>query len=187
MIISPKILGGAELVDADKILQELGIAERMKIADFGCGGRAYFTLHAAKLIGKEGLVYAIDILKGNLQSVEDLAKFYGLKNVKTIWADLEMIGSTKIVSSTIDLVIITNLFFQTKKHREIFKEAQRVLKSDGKIFVADWKKISSPLGPPVEMRISPEQIKKTVEGTCLKIEKEFEAGPYHFGLVFLKK
>jgi len=187
MVISPKILGGAELVDADKILQELGIAEGMKVADFGCGGRAYFTLHTAKLIGKNGVVYAIDILKANLQSVEDLAKFYGFKNIKIIWADLEVPGSAKIESSTLDLVIITNLFFQTKKHKEIFKEAQKNLKYGGKIFVTDWKRIASPLGPPLEMRVSPEQIKKIAAEINLELEKEFETGPYHFGLVFVKK
>lgn len=186
MIISPKILGGAELVDADQILSDLGLAEKMQVADFGSGGRAYFALHSAKLVGPNGLVYAIDILKANLQSVEDLARFYNFKNIKTVWADLEVAGSTKIQVGTIDLVIIANLLFQTRKHQEIFKEAHRLLKKDGKILLIDWKRTASPLGPPVEMRIDINQIKKICQESGFHLEKEFDAGPYHLGQVFIK-
>jgi ubiquinone/menaquinone biosynthesis C-methylase UbiE len=186
MAISPKILGGAELVDADQILENLGLSEKMQVADFGCGGRAYFALHSAKLVGPNGLVYAIDILKANLQSVEDLARFYNLKNIKTIWADLEVLGSSKIPSNSVDLVIIANLLFQTRKHKEIFQEAHRVLKNEGKILLIEWKKTASPLGPPVEMRVDPVQVKKMIQENNFKLEKEFDAGPYHFGMVLIK-
>jgi ubiquinone/menaquinone biosynthesis C-methylase UbiE len=186
MIISPKILGGAELVDADQILKDMGMAEKMQVADFGSGGRAYFALHSAKMVGPHGLVYAIDILKANLQSVEDLARFYNFKNIKTVWADLEVPGSTKIADATIDIVVIANLLFQTRKHKEILQEAHRVLKNNGKLLLVEWKKIASPLGPPVEMRLDINQIKKVVQENSFKLEKEFDAGPYHFGLVLIK-
>jgi ubiquinone/menaquinone biosynthesis C-methylase UbiE len=186
MIISPKILGGAELVDADQILKEAGLAEKMQVADFGSGGRAYFALHSAKLVGPNGLIYAIDILKANLQSVEDLARFYNFRNIKTVWADLEVAGATKIPSANIDLVIIANLLFQTRKHKEIFQEAHRILKKDGKVLLVEWKKTASPLGPPVEMRVDIDQVKKTIQENGFKLDKEFEAGPYHHGLIFIK-
>jgi len=186
MIISPKVVGGAELVDADQILQDMGMAEKMQVADFGSGGRAYFALHSAKMVGPAGLVYAIDILKGNLQAVEDLARFYNFKNIKTVWADLEVPGSTKIQDSTIDIVVIANLLFQTRKHKEIVQEAHRVLKKDGKLLLIEWKKINSPLGPPVEMRLDTNQVKKFIQENNFKLEKEFDAGPYHFGLILIK-
>lgn len=186
MVIVSKIPGGAELMNAEEVLKKAGIEEGMKVADFGCGGRAYFSLQAARLVGKDGLVYAIDILKTVLRSVEDLAKFYNLKNIKTVWADLEVPGSTKIENESTDFVIITNLFFQTKDHKIILKEAVRILKRNGKIFVADWGKTASPLGPPVKMRVDPQKIKKIAEEIGFIFEKEFQAGPYHFGMVFVK-
>lgn len=187
MVIISKIPGGAELMNAEEVLKKAGVEEGMKVADFGCGARAYFSLQAAKLVGKNGTVYAIDILKTALRSTEDLAKFYNLKNIKTVWADLEVPGSTKIKDESIDFIIITNLFFQTKAHETILKEAFRILKKEGKVFVADWERIASPFGPPVRLRPKPEKIKKLAEEIGLVLEKEFRAGPYHFGLVFLKK
>ncbi len=187
MIFVSKIPGGAELMNAKEVLKGAGLEGEMKVADFGCGGRAYFSLQAARLVGKNGLVYAIDILKTALRSTEDLAKFYNLSNIKTVWADLEVFGSTKIESNSIDFVIITNLFFQTKKHEVFMKEAFRILKSGGKVFVADWKKTSTPLGPPIKMRVTPEKVKEIASQIGFILEKEFEAGPYHFGLVFIKR
>ncbi|MFN3301662.1 MAG: class I SAM-dependent methyltransferase [Patescibacteria group bacterium] len=187
MVIISKIPGGAELMNAEEVLKKAGLEGGMKVADFGCGYRAYFSLQAARMVGKDGLVYAIDILKTALRSVEDLAKFYNFKNIKTIWADLEVFKATKIEDNSIDFIIITNLFFQTKEHKTILKEAVRILKNGGKVFIADWGKTASPLGPPFHLRVDAEKIKKLAQEVGLILEKEFPAGPYHFGLVFVKR
>ena len=39
-----KIPGGKELIDALASLKEAGIEKKMKVADFGCGRRGYFSL-----------------------------------------------------------------------------------------------------------------------------------------------
>lgn len=187
MELSSKISGGAELVDAEAVLKRAGLEQDMKVADFGCGARAYFTLQAAKLVGRDGLVYAIDILKSALKSVQDLARFYNLKNIQVIWADLEVPGSTKIENESLDFVIITNLFFQTKKHREIWQEAARVLKGGAKVFVADWGRTASPIGPPLKIRADAGEIKRVAQENGFSLIDEFPAGPYHFGLVFVKR
>lgn len=187
MVLPSKIPGGAELMNAEEVLKTAGIAEKMQVADFGCGAKGHFTLQAARLVGKDGFIYSFDILKSVLQSVINLARLHGLKNIEPRWADLEVYQSTKLRSETIDFIIITNLFFQTKKHEVILKEANRILKKNGRVFLADWGKTASPLGPPVELRVDVEKIKKLAEEIGFVLEKEFQAGPYHFGLVFVKK
>ncbi|MCX7778915.1 MAG: class I SAM-dependent methyltransferase [Patescibacteria group bacterium] len=187
MILPSKIPGGAELMNAEEVLKTAGIEEKMKVADFGCGAKGYFSLQAAKLVGKDGFVYAFDILKSVLQAVSNLSRLHGFKNIETRWADLEVYQSTKLAEESVDFVIITNLFFQTKKHDIILKEAHRILRKNGKIFLADWGKTASPLGPPVELRVKPEEVKNLALSLGFALEKEFAAGPYHFGLVLVKK
>lgn len=49
--------------------------------------------------------------------------------------------------------------------------------------VVDWKE-DSDFGP--DKKISAEDIKRIAQETDLKLEKEFEAGTYHWGLLFIK-
>ncbi|MDD5626305.1 MAG: methyltransferase domain-containing protein [Patescibacteria group bacterium] len=181
-----KIPGGKELIDSKTLLEKIGIAEKMIIADLGCGRRGYFSLQAAKLVGPQGLVYSMDIIQTALQNVESMAKLFGISNLKTVWANLEIPGATKITNNSVDLAMINNVLFQTKKGDLIIKEAARILKMGGKLEVTDWKKIAVPFGPVSEERISPEEVKKHAQAAGLKFEQEFDAGPYHYTIVFIK-
>ncbi|MGB9609268.1 MAG: class I SAM-dependent methyltransferase [Minisyncoccia bacterium] len=183
---SSKIPGGNELINAREFLAKIGIEEGMIVGDLGCGARGHFSLQAAKMIGPRGLVYAVDILPSALRGVEANAKMLGINNIKTVWADLEIYGATKIPKESLDLALLINILFQTKKDEEIIKEAVRLIKSGGKLVICDWKKTGAPFGPLVDDRPDPEELKKIVANLGLKMEKEIEAGPYHFALVFHK-
>lgn len=50
--------------------------------------------------------------------------------------------------------------------------------------IVDWKKEAA-LGP-VEGRVLPEEVKELAKDLGLKLEKEFEAGLYHWGLIVVK-
>ena len=178
--------GGNKLLDAKKILKRIPIKEDMLVADLGCGGAAHFTLPAARMVGKDGLVYAVDVLNCALDSVQSRAKMDGFTNIKTVWADLEIYGSTYIRNQSIDMVLLVNILFQSKKHFNIFKEAVRILKPGGKILVVDWKLVKIPFGPKLENRVKKEEIKAIAHGLGLEKVDEFSAGLYHFGIIFQK-
>lgn len=182
-----KIPGGKEVIDSLKLLERLGIEEKMQVADLGCGRRGYFSLQAAKMVGELGRVYAVDVIPSALENVQSMANLFGVNNLKTVWADLEVVGGTKIPDQNIDLAMVNNVFFQTKKDDLILKEATRILKRGGKLLVTEWKKIKTPFGPPPENRVSPEEIKNNAKNCGLSLCEEFEAGPYHYALIFIKK
>jgi len=181
-----QVPGGKELIDARLLLEKTGIAEKMTIADLGCGRRGYFSLQAAKLIGPDSLVYAVDVVKSALENVNSMANLFGIPNIKTIWANLEIPQATKIPNETIDLAMINNVLFQTDREDLIVQEAYRILKKNGKLLITDWKKTQAPFGPPIENRTGPKQIKKITSKYGLILEKEIEAGPYHYALIFIK-
>jgi ubiquinone/menaquinone biosynthesis C-methylase UbiE len=182
-----KVPGGNELLDAKKVLEIAGLSEGARVADLGCGARGYFSLQAAKLVGTKGVVYAVDILKSALNGVESNARLHGLSNIRTLWSDLEKFGATKLPENYLDFALLINILFQTVDDETVIKEAVRLLKRGGKLLVVDWKKTGAPFGPPIQDRSSPEEIKQIVNRLGLKLEKEFEAGPYHYGLVFIKE
>jgi len=180
------VSGGAQFLNPKEILDKLQLTEGMTVADLGCGNLGYFIIPAAKLIGKEGKAYAVDIQKSVLDAVTSRAKLDFLTNIETIWSNLENVGATKIPSASVDVAILINVLFQNKKQKEIVAEAARILKKSGKVIIVDWKKIGIPFGPPVELRVDPVNIKNLASQLGLRLIEETEFGDYFWGLIFEK-
>lgn len=181
-----EVAGGRKLLDPFFILNQVGLRERMRVADLGCGAVGHFVFPAAKLVGKEGVIYAVDIQKGVLESIEKKAKVENAANVATVWSDLERFGATKIDSGTLDAALLLNTLFQVKDKAAVLKEAARMLKIGGRLMVVDWLPTGAPFGPPAEGRVDPFFIEGEADKLALHLVKRFSAGPYHYGLIFEK-
>lgn len=180
------ISGGKKLIDAKKFLEQGEIKDGFVVADLGCGASGHFTFAAAHLVGEKGAVYAVDILKTVLDNIQSRARMESLDNLTAVWADLEKPGATKIKDGTADLVLLINTLFQVKNKQAVLREAGRVLKLGGTMLLGGWKIAGTPFGPPAEMRLSSPEAKSLVLAAGFQFIKEFEAGPYHYGLVFKK-
>jgi ubiquinone/menaquinone biosynthesis C-methylase UbiE len=182
-----KVAGGNELLNPEAILNQAGVGYGNIVGDLGCGGMGYFTLQAAKMVGDKGQVYAVDVVKAVLQSVETKAKLEGLSNIKTVWSNLEIAEATKINAASLDFALLINTLFQTKEYEAIIKEATRLLKKGGKLVVVDWKKVDTPFGPKKETRVPKEIIQGIAEKLGYVLERSLETGPYHYWLEFIRK
>ena len=180
------ITGGNALLDAKFILARAQIKEGMQVADLGCGASGHFVFPSARIVGKKGTVYAVDIMKTILQSIEKRAKLENLQNIQTVWSDLEIFGATKIDSGKLDVAMLINTLYQSKKRIEIVREAVRLIKKGGKLIVVEWKNSALPFGPSIENRVEKDLLKNGSAKLGLKIEEEFEAGDYHYGIIFDK-
>lgn len=169
-----------DFVSPKQVLKELKLHKDMVAADFGCGSGSWTLALAEKT--EDGKVYAIDVLEEPLSALAGKAKAKGLANIKTILADVER--NSKLENESCNLVLMTDLLFQTENNKSVLEEGKRILKKRGKILVVDWKKDAA-LGPK-EGHILPEEIKKNARDLGLKLKKEFEAGAYHFALLFEK-
>ncbi len=180
------IAGGNALLDANFILSKVNVGDKTKVADLGSGVSGHFIFPTASLVGKNGKVYAVDILKTNLENIDKRARLENLENVQTVWSDLEIFGATKIESGSLDVAMLINTLYQSSKRAEILREAIRMLKKDGKLIIVEWRNISSPLGPPIEERVKKDSLMNGAKRLGLNLEEEFEAGQYHYGLIFVK-
>ncbi len=182
-----RVSGGSELLDARQILtQYLEIKPGKIIADLGAGGAAYFTMQAARLVGATGQVYAVDVVKNVLSGIESKAQMAGLYNIKTIWSNLEILGATKIPEASVDFAFLVNVLFQTQKKHEVINEAIRLLKPGGSLLVIDWRDSALSFAPAKHLRVDQTDIIKHAEKMSLTLKQAFDAGGYHFGLIFVK-
>jgi len=179
-------IGGNSLVNANLILSKAQVGEKTKVADLGCGSSGHFIFSSAKLVGKKGIVYAVDILRTALETIDKRARAENLTNIKTVWSNLEIFGATKIEAGSLDVAMLINTLYQSHKRAEILRESVRLLKKNGRLVVVEWKNIASPFGPPPEERVNKESVENGVKKLGLRPEEEFEAGQYHYGLIYVK-
>lgn len=66
--------------------------------------------------------------------------------------------SVPLPSGVADLVFMIVLHHELEHPLRLLREARRVLKSDGEIFIVDWKPEAMSEGPPVSIRCRPEDV-----------------------------
>jgi ubiquinone/menaquinone biosynthesis C-methylase UbiE len=181
-----KLRSGTELIHPFKLLEHVGIRADHRVADLGCGALGHFVFPASELVGPNGKVYAVDIQRDVLAQVEKTAKQNHAFNIECVWSDIDQYGAAKIENGSLDLTLLINNLFLSQNRPELVREIARLAKPGGRVVVVEWKAIATPLGPDVKSRMSPEEAKQIFQTPLLKLEEEFEAGPYHYGIVYTR-
>lgn len=166
----------------EKILKELELRQNMTAVDLGSGSGGWAIPLAKKL--EEGKVYAVDVQESALSALKGKAEIENIINIETVLCDLEKSEGLELIENFFDVVLMTNLLFQLQDKKQVLKEAKKILKKGGQLLIVDWKAEAS-LGPK-ESKISSQELKKITESLGFKLNKEFEAGDYHYGMVFVK-
>ena len=163
-------------------LEELGIAEGQKVADIG-SGIGYYAIPVAKKVGASGKVYAVEVQKDLIAKLKSSAAQEGVHNIDIIWGNAEKIGGTTIHDSTMDRVIVSNVLFQIEANDRdnLCIEMKRITKPGGKLLLIDWSE-NSPLGA---QSFVPKPLAEALFTKAgFVVEKTFEAGNHHYGIVF---
>ena len=120
--------------DGEVFLKDIGARKGQLILDFGCGV-GHYTIPDAKVVGKEGKVYAVDKDREALDKLTQIAESKGLRNIFIIRTS----GDLKIdlKDESIDTVLLYDVlhYMQPQERREIYNEVYRILKIDGLLLV----------------------------------------------------
>ncbi len=116
----------------EEILKEANIKPGFRVLDYGCGPGGYVT-GAAELVGKSGKVYALDIHPLAIQRVQSIARKKQLTNVETICSDCQ----TGLPDSSVDIVLLYDIFHMLSDPQAILAELHRVLKPNGTLSLLD--------------------------------------------------
>ena len=128
------------------VTSQFHLREGDKVADYGAGS-GFFTKTIAEAIGPSGLVYAVEIQKGLVDKVGEMASQEGLGNIHPLWCDLEEANGIKITDSELDVAVLINSLFAIEDKQTAIQEMSRALRSGGKFFVIDWTESFAGLGP----------------------------------------
>jgi 2-polyprenyl-3-methyl-5-hydroxy-6-metoxy-1,4-benzoquinol methylase len=167
------------LLDKSRILANLSIKPGLVVLDAGCGN-GYMTKEFAKLAGKTGMVYALD---PDTVSIDILKAETSGMNVEAFAGDITQ--ETKLAESSIDLIYLSTVIhgFSKIQMKGFLKEIKRLLKPGGKLAIVEIKKENTPFGPPLDIRLSPEELKKIIDLTPAQL---VDVGEYFYMQVFNK-
>ena len=109
------------------------IKEGDVVLDLGSGA-GFDCFLAAKKAGSSGKVIGVDMTKEMIEKARKNAEQYGYKNVEFRFGDIE---DLPIDDNSIDIVISNCVINLAPDKLKVFKEAYRVLKTDGRMYVSD--------------------------------------------------
>lgn len=181
----PATPSGKQYLDPTALLARLKLAPKQQVGDFGVGGGAFFALAAAELVGAKGTVWAVDVFKPALSAALGRVKLAGFTNVKPVWSNLEVYrGAKTIPDHSLDAGLLINVLHQSKKHREILREASRMIKPGGKLLAVEWDVTGFGFGPKQPDLVPQQYLEKLASDLGLQLAERFEASRYHYGMIF---
>ena len=131
---------------AIEVSQQIGIRSGQTVLDFGCGSGAY-AFPAARIVGEQGRVYALDKDKEALDELMQKAESAGLKNVERMDTSGEL--EIDLTDESVDVVLLFDVFHsfffpQVDDRRRLLSEIYRIMKPSAFLSVSVWPNLAEP-------------------------------------------
>jgi len=143
-------------LDKDAVLFALAIKPGQTVLDAGCGS-GYMSREFSRLVGSGGTVYALDVDDDGIAALG--AETAGT-NIVAIVGDIT--GNTGLPASSIDLIYLSNVVhgFSPGQIPGVLEETGRLTSPGGRLAIVEIVRRPTPFGPPMERRLSPEDLQR---------------------------
>lgn len=165
-----------------EVITSLDLKPGEVIADIGSGS-GYFTLRLAAHVGESGRVYGVDIEPEMVRHLNRRVRDAGLRNVHAVLADPD----DPLLSEPVDRFLIVDTWHHVENQAKYLVLMRKALKPGGQVIMIDFQKKDLPVGPPLAMKISREDLIQQMEASGFRVVKEHTFLPYQYFLVFAAK
>jgi ubiquinone/menaquinone biosynthesis C-methylase UbiE len=173
-----------ELIDSNLFKDILPVAPGYVVLDLACG-KGIYSMFLSKIVGDQGLVYAVDLWKEGLALLEKEIETRDIRNIKTLVLDAT--EQIEIDHYSVDICLMATVlhdFEEINKAGAVLKQIKTILKPGGCIAVIEFKKIPGPPGPPLKIRLSQEEVEKMVTGYGFEKIRSADIGSYNYLMTF---
>lgn len=169
--------------DPVAVLEDLGVEPGMSVADVGCATGS-LTLPVAEYV--DGPVYAVADDAEHLMDLAERADAVGLTNVRGRAGDA--LALPELLPERVDTVLLSNVLHGVRHPEELAAAAREALTSGGRLVVVEWHDDpreettvdGEPRGPPTELRVPPETVRRIAIGAGFDTTVRVELQPYHY-------
>jgi ubiquinone/menaquinone biosynthesis C-methylase UbiE len=162
--------------DPEAIFSKAGLKPGMTVIDIGCG-QGYFSIPVAKIVGKDGNVYCIDIDEESIETLKDRASREGLDNVQTFIGNAETTVPCEVCA---DIVFFGICLHDFEDPSQVLNNAMRMLKPSGVLADLDWKKLHMEGGPPYKIRFSEAKASRLMADAGFRVRSVEDIGDRYY-------
>jgi ubiquinone/menaquinone biosynthesis C-methylase UbiE len=155
-----------------------------RFLDLGCGPGDY-SLQASSAVGETGVVYALDREGEMVDVLKKKTASWGIENIEAMVADV--LQPLPLDDGSIDVCLVSTVLHALSPGEDsldLFEEIHRVLKPSGRLAVVECKKEDASFGPPIHMRLSPEQVERCAARSGFKKTGLIDLG-YNYMIQFV--
>jgi len=154
-----------------RFLKKIGVRSGQKILDFGCRV-GHYTLPAAKIVGNDGIVYAVDKESEALNELRHKVTSHNLTNVRVTKTSGLM--KLPLESRVIDVVLLYDVlhYFIKDERTKLYQEVFRVLKQSGLLSI--YPKHTAEDNPLMELQHhSSTDIEREIQSSGFQFERRY--------------
>jgi len=154
----------------EEILKISGLKEGQYFVDIGAG-IGYFSIPAAEIVGKNGIVYALDISGELLEELDKRVFEKKIDNIKSIKIEA---NSFPLEKNSVDHVFLCNVYHEIDDETVFLEKVKEIMGDGARFTIIDWQKKSMVMGPPVDHRIDKLKVIKDLEKFHFEILEEMD-------------
>jgi ubiquinone/menaquinone biosynthesis C-methylase UbiE len=172
------------LIDPKKVFEGLGLKSGSVFLDMACGAGQY-AVAASEIIGDDGFVYAVDLWEEGVNTLMEQVSVKGIKNIQAMVGDITK--PIPIDQGCVDVCLMATALHElalSQTADAALSEAARVLGSDGTLAIIEFDKIDRPPGPPIHIRLTPDDVEHMVVPHGFSRAEVTDVGPYNYLMTF---
>ena len=160
-------------------LRAMGIRRGQTIAEIGAGP-GFWTARLARMIGPSGHVYAVDPEPAMLEILRQRLEKTRARNVSPVLGGPD---GPRLPAGRCDLALIVNTYHHFANGPAFLRRVAAALRPGGRLVNIDFDKRPTPVGPPVDRRVSREEFVQDARRASLTLVAEHRFLPYQYFLV----